>query len=384
MICGAAVSDVYKLLCRTCREPRLLKHAAMAGKIKVNWYTVTAVLFFLASTFSLASFWWFRHHMYADYNFNYESEEWNSYGQRIRGKLGCDTPSSTQNKWAQLTSFEKTGAGILGWTNVSWDAGSPLPSCYSKVWSELTASEKNAAESLGYSESSWDCGRFYYKNQECSKLLWAQPNTSNAGIDRQVWNSRLFLFYSLGFQNHSDDGRSTTNTYDVVDSFGETAPVSKHFRRIFIGDMNILRWLNFALTLAAGFWIFMEFMSVVDWVRSFMKNFKSSMFGRFFTSVVMFVWPFVALVFFASFAHVVLSTRMTVDALGHPCFFPEAWSLNHLSVELVFWMYAAAFGGWFMSRMGYMSWKDSEMLMDTVEFGPSKLRMGSQVAYSGI
>lgn len=355
-------------------EPRYKKR-----KLEINWYIASGVLFFLASAFSLASFWWFRRHMYADYNFNFEENEWDSYGQRVRGQLGCDTPSSAQKKWVQLTSFEKTGANILGWTNASWDAGSPFPASYTKVWSELIVSEQAAAESLGHSEGSWDCGRFHYKNQECSKMLWSQPNTSDAGIDRQVWNSRKFLFYSLGFKNHSEGGK-LANEYDVVDSFGSTDPVSKHFRRVFIGDMNILRWLNFSLTLAAGFWIFLEFMKPIEGIDVFLANRKKEWFGKAYISIVMFLWPFVALVFFASFAHVVLSARMTVDALGHPCFFPDAWKLDHLSIELIFWMYAAAFGGWLLSF--FMGTKPTMKNYGMLNMEETNLTMAS--AFSGI
>jgi hypothetical protein len=377
---------MYISFCAARAEPPRLSantRPDMAEKLKTNWYTITAILFFLASCFSLASFWWFRHHMYEDYNFNFEVNEWDVRGQRIRGQMGCDSPSSTQKKWIQLTSFEKTGANILGWTNLSWDAKDSFPASYEKVWSELTVVERTAAESLGHSEGSWDCGRFYYKNQECSKMLWSQPNTSDDGVNRQVWNSRKFLFYSLGFKNHSVGG-NTANTYDVVDDFGSTDPVSKHFRRMFIGDMNNLRWLNFALTLAAGVWIFMEIMSVVTWVKEFMIMFKKSPVGRVFTAAIMFFWPFVALLFFASFAHVVLSARITVDALGHPCYFPEAWKLDHLSIELIFWMYASAFGGWLISYfMGQRPDGESKEY-SKIDGTPTNVTFGSKAAFPGI
>ena len=54
---------------------------------------------------------------------------------------------------------EQKAAGVLGYTQVSWDNDSgkePQPDSDGKPWSKLSESEKVAAVVLGYTEQAWD------------------------------------------------------------------------------------------------------------------------------------------------------------------------------------------------------------------------------------
>ena len=54
---------------------------------------------------------------------------------------------------------EQAAAGVLGFTQVSWDdlSGQELqPSSVDKYWTNLTDSERAAAVVLGYTQTTWD------------------------------------------------------------------------------------------------------------------------------------------------------------------------------------------------------------------------------------
>ena len=61
--------------------------------------------------------------------------------------------------WLSGCTSEQKAAGVLGYTQVSWDNlyGQELqPSSADKHWANLTTSEKAAANVLGYTEKIWD------------------------------------------------------------------------------------------------------------------------------------------------------------------------------------------------------------------------------------
>ena len=54
---------------------------------------------------------------------------------------------------------EQKAAGVLGYTQVSWDDESgkePQPSSTDKGWVQLSDKERAAAVSLGYTQAIWD------------------------------------------------------------------------------------------------------------------------------------------------------------------------------------------------------------------------------------
>ena len=84
---------------------------------------------------------------------------------------------------------EQVAAGVLGYTEVSWDNFSgkePQPSSADKYWAQLTDKEKAAARVLGYTGKIWD-------NESGAET---QPTSaSNYWADLRVCGENCLILY---------------------------------------------------------------------------------------------------------------------------------------------------------------------------------------------
>ena len=71
----------------------------------------------------------------------------------------CFAAPKGSSGYSSVCADEQKAAGVLGYTQVSWDNESgeePQPASYDKFWTELTDEERAAAVSLGYTQAIWD------------------------------------------------------------------------------------------------------------------------------------------------------------------------------------------------------------------------------------
>lgn len=57
--------------------------------------------------------------------------------------------------WADLTDEQKAAAGLLGYTEKSWDGDDEISIC-DYDWKEMSTEQQEAAKVLGYTKDSWD------------------------------------------------------------------------------------------------------------------------------------------------------------------------------------------------------------------------------------
>ena len=80
-------------------------------------------------------------------------------------------PASSEKYWAQLTHDERAAAGVLGYTEETWDGS---PAATRKAWAQLTEHEQAAARALGYVELSWDKPSTQQNKPVAMDKTWAQ------------------------------------------------------------------------------------------------------------------------------------------------------------------------------------------------------------------
>jgi hypothetical protein len=110
----------------------------------------------------------------------------------------CWVPASESKSWSALTADEQTGAQVLGWTEITWDAeldgtlpSKDEPKSGSKSWSGLSKAQKSAAEVLGWDSSSWNC-----KSDTCVPV--ATNKTTGLTYYKRVGESAPTAFPTTG------------------------------------------------------------------------------------------------------------------------------------------------------------------------------------------
>jgi len=359
-------------------------------KLVINLFFVGGLLFLITTGFTLKGSHDFHKAMSNSYNYDFEANGWSPHGKWVKGEKSCSVPASEDSDWADLSAAQQTAAAVLGWNNATWTTGSPAPASEGKVWSELTGAEREAAGALGWTEETWDCGRFQYKRQECSKLIWQKPNTTYDGLDRAAWNNRKLMFFSLGFHNRSDNNNAPTSTYEVIDDFGSSTPSQKDFKHTTMGNLETMGWCVFSFSILAGLWFLAEFCSISRNIHICIVGFKNIPFiGKLMQGLVMFAWPFLSLAYYAAYSQAVFASRLTVDSLGHPCFFPSDWRLGTFRLELLFWMYAASFMIWIVSMLvmvtdAHKTKERKEGEEGNMEWGSATFHFGRSIDYEAV
>ena len=85
--------------------------------------------------------------------------------------------SHAQNSFSTGCDSERTAAGLLGYTQASWDdsgSGKDKPSSEDKYFAELTHEERVAAVALGYTAKIWDNESGKEKEPASEDKLWAE------------------------------------------------------------------------------------------------------------------------------------------------------------------------------------------------------------------
>ena len=88
--------------------------------------------------------------------------------------------SHAQNPFLTGCNSERTAAGLLGYTQASWDdsgSGKDKPSSEDKYFAELTHEERVAAVTLGFKAKTWDDESGKEKEPASSNKYWAGLST---------------------------------------------------------------------------------------------------------------------------------------------------------------------------------------------------------------
>ena len=88
--------------------------------------------------------------------------------------------SHAQNPFLTGCNSERTAAGLLGYTQASWDdsgSGKDKPSSEDKYFAELTHEERVAAVTLGFKAKTWDDESGKEKQPASEDKFWAELAT---------------------------------------------------------------------------------------------------------------------------------------------------------------------------------------------------------------